>query len=161
MYEQVHGFSGGLGIVKIQGDKCTLGLHFVDFFFRVPLCYLANGPILPYLQLPYLNLADCGTFKRSQQNVVPNYICHPVHPGQSWREMVTLLVNHPKPTLATKYASIPSKNEFPFSWRLNDNSSFEYGTHTSTVTVPERPTKSPLMNMIREMLRILPVSSRV
>ena len=63
----------------IQGDKCTLGLHFVDFYFRVPLCYLADGPILPYLQLPYPNQADGGTFKISQQNVVPKYTCHLVH----------------------------------------------------------------------------------
>ena len=62
----------------VQDDKCALGLHFVDFFFRVPLCYLADGPILPFLLLPYPNRADCGTFKRSQQNVVPKYTCHPV-----------------------------------------------------------------------------------
>ena len=45
--------------------------------FAMP-CYLADGPILPYLQLPYLNQTDCRTFKRWQQKVVPNHQCHPV-----------------------------------------------------------------------------------
>jgi len=71
---------------------------------------VADGPILPYLQLPCLNRADCGTFKRSQQKVVPNHQLYPVYFHAQFgkntnKRKSSFLEGHPCKALAWKYLS--------------------------------------------------------